>query len=400
MLSDMVEYAVMNLRHRSLRSWLTIIGIIIGVFAIVIMVSLAEGLDQYIRGQLSIFGNDVISIQPGSLKAQVGGGLYGPQGQLTENDLEAVRRLPGVEKAGATLEGRVNVQYRDQLISLYTVGADSNLFTDIYSYELGDGRWMRENERGVAVVGYDIANTVFDEKIPLGRRITIGNRSFTVIGITKKSGGGLMAVADTVVYIPRQDGRDILPSYVGNKQLREIHLKVTEGTDPAIVEEEINNELLKLHKVKEDKKDFTVITAAYISEQIGNITGALSIFLGGIAAISLLVGSIGIANTMFMGILERTREIGVMKAVGATDRMIMTIFLLESGIIGLVGGVFGLVLSYMVSYIVTQFGVPSTIRPEVMAGALAFSFVVGIVAGYLPAKRAASLDAVEALRYE
>jgi len=400
MLRDLTEYAVMNLRRRSLRSWLTILGIVIGVLAIVTMVSIAEGLDLYIRSQLSIFGNDVISVQPGSLKASLTGGLYGPQGMLTENDLEAIKRLSGVGIIGATIEGRTNVQYRDQTISLYSIGADANLFSDIYSYDIGSGRWMRENERGVAVIGYDIADSVFDEKIPIGRRIIIENKSFTVIGIGKKSGGGLMAVADTVVYIPREDARDIVPGFQGNKQLTEIHLKVTEGTNPQDVEALITKELLRLHKVREEKKDFTTITAAYVGEQVGNITAALGLFLGGIAAISLLVGSIGIANTMFMGILERTKEIGIMKAVGATNKMIMQIFLIESGIIGLVGGVLGLVFSYLISRLISELGVPSQIKPEVMIGALAFSFIVGVVAGYVPAKNAAKLDAVESLRFE
>lgn len=400
MLRDLTEYAVMNLRRRSLRSWLTILGIIIGVLAIVTMIAIAEGLDAYIRSQLSIFSEDAITVVPGNIKDQLYGSLFGTVAKLTENDMDAIARLPGVEKIGATIEGRADISYHGQVMSTYAVGMDPVLFNEIYSYELNSGRWLRENERGSAIVGYSLANDVFDEKIQVGRRIQVGNRSFNVVGIAKKSGGGIMAVADSVIYLSREDGRQVIPEFTGKNDLTEIHLKVAEGTTPAAVEEEINSELMRLHKVKEDKKDFSVMTAAYMGEQIGNITGALRLFLGGIAAISLLVGSIGIANTMFMSILERTKEIGIMKAIGATNRMIMQIFLIESGVIGLVGGFLGLIISYFVSILISELGIPSRIKPEVMIGALAFSFLVGVIAGYLPAKNAAKLPAVEALRFE
>ncbi len=212
--------------------------------------------------------------------------------------------------------------------------------------------------------------------------------------------GGITAVADTMAIISRKDAREIIPAFKGNERLTEIHLLAAEGSDISEVEERVTDELLQLHKVREDEKDFTVISSTYIAEQVGNITAALGLFLGGIAAISLLVGSIGIANTMFMGVLERTREIGVMKAVGATNGMIRDVFLVEAGIIGLVGGIIGLVLNIAASNAITYFGVPSSVTAEVMLGAVAFSFLVGVVAGYVPAQNAAKLDPVEALRYE
>ncbi|MFA5077406.1 MAG: FtsX-like permease family protein, partial [Candidatus Micrarchaeia archaeon] len=215
-----------------------------------------------------------------------------------------------------------------------------------------------------------------------------------------EKGTGMTAMIDSVIYIPKRDGREAIPEFMGNEIVSEIHLRVIPGANISEAEEEITYELMRLHHVTEDNKDFTVMSSAYIAEQVGNITGALGLFLGGIAAISLFVGSIGIANTMFMSIMERTKEIGTMKAVGARNADIMKIFLIEAGIIGIVGGVIGLALSIAVSWGINQFGVPSSITNEVMAGALIFSFAVGLVSGYLPARNAAELNAVEALRFE
>lgn len=397
MLGDLFEYSIMNLRHRSLRSWLTIIGIIIGVFSIVVMVSIAQGLDNYIRAQLSFLGSDMISVHAGSI--QGGGSLYGAQAPLTLNDLDAVRKLPDIAVIGATMEGRAQVQYRDKNITMYMIGVDPDILSELFTFDMEAGRLLRPGERGGIVIGYGIAHDTFEEDITLGRRLIVGNKSFTVVGIMGK-GGGLMSSLDVVAYISPEDARLVIPEFQGNRYITEIDMRIVEGADPDDVSQRITDTLLRTRKVKEDNADFTVITAAYINEQVGNITAALGVFLGGIAAISLLVGSIGIANTMFMSVMERTREVGIMKAVGATKEMIRNIFLIESGIIGIVGGALGLGLSMLVSYGLSYFGLPSNVSWLVMFGAVAFSFIVGVVAGYIPANNAARLDAVESLRFE
>lgn len=399
MIPDLAEYALMSMQRRSLRSWLTIIGIIIGVFSIVIMVSLAQGLDDYIRAQLNFFGPNMISVAAGSMETL--GSLYGPTRPLTENDLLALERLPDIRMAGATMEGKATMEYGGENMSLYIVGVDANILEEMYQgqFQIDSGRLLREGERGSIVLGDTIANDLFDQDISVGRRVIIGNRSFNVVGVMGKS-SGLTSMLDIVAYIPREDARLVIPEFRGNRDLTEIHMEMVEGAVPSEVESEVTDTLLRLRKVKADEKDFTVVTAEYVNRQVGNITAALSLFLGGIAALSLLVGSIGIANTMFMSVMERTREIGVMKAVGATNGMIMDIFMIESGIIGMVGGGLGLALALALSALVAHFGVPSNVTWEVALGALAFSFVVGVVAGYVPAKNAAKLDAVESLRFE
>jgi len=209
-----------------------------------------------------------------------------------------------------------------------------------------------------------------------------------------------MAAAENIVYIPKEDGRKIMPRFSDNKDLTELHVKVKEGYNANDVAVDITDLLLRMHKVSEDRKDFTVMTADYVAEQINAIMGALTLFLAGVAAISLAVGSIGVANTMFMAVLERTREIGVMKALGADNLTIMKIFIIESALIGLVGGAIGIAISVSLSFILAYFGMPSKVTLELVLFAGIFSLLVGIFSGYFPARRAAQLEAVEALRYE
>ncbi|MEW6528841.1 MAG: ABC transporter permease [Candidatus Micrarchaeota archaeon] len=402
MIRDLTEYSIMNLKRRGLRSWLTVIGIVIGIFSVVIMISIAQGLENKIKSELSLFGDDVISIQPiAEFENEPGGGLFfGPKGQLTENDLEALRNLPDIKNAGASIEGRADVEYRNKNISLYIWGGDRILLEEMYHYELDSGRLMYENERGVAILGYDLANDTFDEQINIGRRIKVNNKSFTVIGILKKSGSMITAMADNMVIIPRNDAREIISDFKGNRLFTEIDVQIAEGVNISEAEERINQELFRLHKVNEDNKDFSTMSAVFIEKHVNEITMLLRLFLGGIAAISLLVGGIGIANTMFTSVMEKTKEIGILKAVGATNGMITNIVLIEAGIIGLVGGIIGLILSVIASNAINHFGVPSDIKIEVISGVIFFSFAIGVIAGYIPAKNAAKCDVVEALRFE
>lgn len=396
---DTFEYATTNLQKRSLRSWLTVIGIVIGVFAIIIIVSLAQGLDNYIRNQLSGLGENMIFVEPGKVTASTFGGFLGAMNYFTQNELDAIGRLPEVELASGEVAGRAEVQYRSQQSSFYVAGEDPRFVSEINTYQLESGRWPQENELGVAVIGDGIANDVFDQPITLGRRIFIGNKSFTVIGVITK-GNGLTSSIDNMILVQIKDARDVIPEFQGTSYLDELHIKVVPGTNVSDAAEHITETLLTMRKLRADDQDFSTMTAATISQEVGNITAALGLFLAGIAAVSLLVGSIGIANTMFMSVMERTKEIGVMKAVGATPGMIMGIFLIESGIIGVVGGFLGLLASVCVSYAISYFGVPSNVTWWVALSAVLFSFAVGVVAGYVPARNAAKLDPVEALRFE
>ena len=394
---DLLNYSIKNLSNRKLRSYLTILGIVIGIAAIVTLISVAQGVNAFIMNQLGMLGGNWITITPGSLRQSI---LGGTTGELTTQDGNALRAVPGVQDIMYELQiMRLPVQYKDETANAMGGGWTSNVFLFTSLIEIGEGRPFKENERHVVVIGYNLANDLFKEKVRLNQLIKIGNTTFRVVGITKKS-TGLAATTGSMVAMPLDDAREFLGNQRLPNQVDEIGVLVAEGYDTDKVGELLTIKMRQLHHVGENNEDFTVMTPSFIAERVNLITGTLELFLSGIAGIALLVGGIGIANTMFMSVMERTREIGVLKAIGATDNMVLEVFLIEAGIIGLVGGALGLLLAAMATLVLNYFGVPTDISPELATFGLLFSLTVGVVAGFFPARRAAKLLPVEALRYE
>ena len=394
---DLLNYSIQSLTNRKLRSYLTILGIVIGIAAIVTLISVAQGVNDFIMNQLGMLGADWITISPGSLRQNI---LGGTTGKLTTQDGSALRAIPGVKDVMYEIQiMRLPIEYKDESATTIGGGWNPAIFSFSSLIEIGEGRPFKENERHVVVIGYDVANNMFKDKIRLNQLIKIGNASFRVIGITKKS-SGLAATTSSMVAMPIDDAREFLGNQISYNQVHEIAVLVAEGYDTDKVGEQITEKMRQLHHVTEDNEDFTVMTPSFIKERVNLITGTLELFLSGIAGIALLVGGIGIANTMFMSVMEKTKEIGVLKAIGATDNIVLELFLLEASIIGLVGGVLGLVLAAAATLVLNYFGVPTEISPELAIFGLFFSVIVGAVAGFFPARRASMLMPVEALRYE
>ncbi len=405
MLLDTFNYSLDGLKRRGLRSWLTIIGIVIGVIAIVLLIAFGQAIDAAIREQLEFFGDDTINIAPR-------GGFLASKGGITEKDLEAIKRIGGIKAVSPIIQGTTQAEYKGEISTIFVMGFTPE-FNEIYkSSEIDVGRSFVDNDKRVAVMGYKIANEFWGtskkrEVVRLGDRIVIANKSFQVIGNLKKTGGGLSSITEIGVYVPYDDAREILPLFRNNDKLTRIDIKLEPGTDQKSVKAEIQRRIDNLHRVKNDEeRDYTVQTSEQVQETIGSVTLLLTFFLGGIAAISLLVGSIGVANTMFMSVLERTREIGVLKAIGASDSTIRNIFLFESGLLGSVGGIIGVLISAVICAVIAfiasyaGFSLQLIVTPELAAFAIALSFGIGIIAGYFPANNASRLQAVDALRYE
>ncbi|MCX8193793.1 MAG: ABC transporter permease [Candidatus Pacearchaeota archaeon] len=408
---DSLKFALNNLTTRGLRSWLTIIGVIIGVAAIVAIVSVGQGMQEVISSQLGALGGDQVYVLAGS--AFEGGFIPGAKepGELDESDLKNIKAVEGVLYVAPDVIGFVNVEYLNEKKKLYLVGTDENwIKVREASVRMEEGRFLSKGDKGVVVLGNRAAKEVFSKDISVGSQIKIENETFRVIGIMEEIGGIGGASEDKSVFMSIEDAEPYGGGFgVDNYYAFEVRVE-PERTDE--IAEKIKEKLMITRHVTEENIDFAVYTPKMITSTVLNIIGTINLFVYGIAAISLLVGAVGIANTMFTSVLERTRQIGILKAVGMTDKEVMSLFLIESALIGLVGGIFGLFVGFIISGVIGQLtsvflggtrigGVPMvSIRPELIVFALLFSVIIGIISGIFPARRAAKLEPVEALRYE
>ena len=228
----------------------------------------------------------------------------------------------------------------------------------------------------------------------------INGEKYRVVGILQKIGTALSQSDDESIFVPFDDGKKLFANQLSKNEISFISIKLEPGYDAEEIKEVMEAELASLHRVSVEDKDFTVMTAELINETVGAILGLVTAFLFMITLISAIVGGVGIANTMFTSVIERTKEIGILKAVGATKNDILLIFVVESGLIGFVGGAIGVILGVIILVIANQFGVPVLIKPELVIFALSFAGIVGLVSGVFPAKQAAELNAVEALGFE
>lgn len=412
---DVFDIALTNIRHRHLRSWLTILGIVIGVAAIVSLISVSVGMQKDIESRTNAMGANIITVTPGGGQAQRtggfmlsgGGGGMRPPGEggsgddavITFREADDLRTLPGVYKLDAQLSSRETVEYRNKNTSLTVVGTEPDSFADTVAVELQDGRYLNINDKYSAVVGYRVATQTFTgddgSEDMMNQQIEINGVPFRVVGYLKESGG--MGGSDSSVYIPQEAAKELFdePENAGK-----IIIAAGEGHNVDEVAAQVMQELLYLHGVEADKADFQVTTAKTMQSAVSSIADTLGLFLGGIAAISLIVGGIGVVNTMFMSVMEQTKTIGVLKSLGAKNRDVMLIFVCEAVILGFVGGVMGVVLSFFGATLLGTFGLSTAITPELVGLGVLFSSVVGIVAGVVPARNAASISPVEALRYE
>lgn len=408
---DLLKMALYNLKQRKLRSFLTLLGVVIGVAAVVATLSLGIGMQENIISQFRKFQGDVVSVIPERVMFRPGTpSSAGRVIQLTEKDLSEIENLDSVERVAGIIRSDAKIEYRDDVGSLAVTGVDDPAgWQEINpgTSELERGRWFTSDERDSIVIGHSVAYEIFSEDIDLKKTLTINNADFRVVGILKEQGGFAIAV-DQGIYMPMESSRKIFPQFEED-EFSQIAAKVRKGEDVEEVGKEIEERMLKLHKQTEETKTFTVFTPKFFQEQINSILSSFTFFLVLLGLISLLIGGIGIMNIMYVSVMERTREIGVMKATGATRKAILMLFLIESGAFGLVGGILGLllgtVMSFGFSFVLTglggvsQFFIPYMSLSIILLG-LAFGFFVGVASGYFPARRASNLQPVEALRYE
>ena len=386
--------AINSIRHRKLRSWLTVIGIIIGVAAIISLVTVSRSLESTIESQFEQFGANRILISPK--------GFQGPGTSsegLTTQDLETVEKISGFKYVIPGLFISTEVRHKDEVEFTLIASVPAENFEEFFldsGIELQEGRFIEEGDKFEAVVGSRVIEDMFDSPLKLGSKIEIKGEEFKIVGVLKEIGN---SQDDNQINIPLETAREIF-----NKpnDVDVIVAQVKVADDIPLLQEKIEREL----EDERDDTNFQVVTATQILEQINEVLGIIQFVLVGIAAISLIVGGIGIMNSMYTSVLERTKDIGIMKAIGAKNLDIFEIFLIESGLIGLVGGFFGTILGSVIALVIGEFsknaGFLLNIKIEflVLVFGLFFAFVAGMLSGVLPAMQAARLKPADALRYE
>lgn len=403
MIYESLKMALSGMIANKLRTLLTLLGIMIGVAAVISMVAVGNGLQQKVQDNFSGLGSDKLIILAGG-RTSTGARLAAGEGsKFTLADVEAIKsKVGGIKEVTPSVRSSIQVIYKNNNWTTTVEGATPNIVT-VESLDVDNGAFYSERDskskKRVAVIGQTVIDNLFGDESPLGKRIRINKSPYTVIGTFAEKGQSGMTDSDDIIYIPFTTAQSRL---LGITYVKQVNVKVENGDNIDQVETDITNLLRKRHNIKTgDYDDFEIRNMASIMETAMDITSKITIFLAIVASISLLVGGIGIMNIMLVSVTERTKEIGIRKALGATYNNILLQFLIESMTIGMIGGGLGVLIGIVGSYImgsVTNFTPVISVTSIVVA--VVFSMVIGVFFGIYPARKAALLDPIDALRYE
>ncbi len=396
---ELLKLSVRSVASHRLRSALSMLGIAIGIASVILLTSIGEGTRRYLMSQFTQFGTNIIVVTPGKAETVgVPGALGGATRKLTIDDAEALRRLPGIEDLMPLVygTGRVEAEGRGRSVLIY--GATPNL-PDIFKWNVRTGSYWAETDPrragSLAVIGAKVKRELFDGANPLGAFIKIGGSRYRISGVMEPKGQFLGIDLDDAVFIPLASAMKVF----NIDELNEIDLIFNQAGQAKVIEERIRVAMIERHGGRED---FTVTSQTEMLKVFGNIMDIITGAVGAIAGVSLVVGAIGILTMMWIAVGERTQEIGLQRAIGATRRQVQWVFLSEAAALALLGGLLGIGagLGICAALRTAIPGLPVHTPMVFLVAAVAVSLVTGVVSGVLPARRAAALDPVEALRAE
>ena len=392
-----------SLVANKLRSLLTMLGIIIGVAAVIALVSIGNGVKQDIENSISSLGSNLLVVLPGAPRTPGARSSQGSMKSLKISDYESIAKLEGVKAASPMTNGSYVVIYQNKNWTTSVAGVNSN-FQDVNNWTMTSGRFFSDknvqNRERVAVVGQTVVKNLFADEDPVGKEIRVKNIPFRVIGVLKSKGNGTMGNdQDDTVLIPYTTSMERVE---GIDYLRRVYVVAKDDGGIDRLQADIENLLRVRHNIKDTNlDDFNIQNMKSIMETVAQTTGTFTLFLGAVAAISLVVGGIGIMNIMLVSVTERTREIGVRKALGATYSVIVTQFLIEAVVISLMGGFIGIAFGIGASKVIGMVsGMSTIVSVPTIIMSFAFSMAIGLIFGIYPARKAAKLNPIDALHYE
>jgi len=406
-LSDLFEETVSAIFANKARTGLTVLGIVIGIGSVVALISIGQGAEADIKSNIQSIGSNLLVVYPGvqgGSRVQISTGRGSAQ-TLTRDDADVIsQEISYIEAVAPEVSTRHQVTAKGTNTNTSVIGTVPE-YAEVKNFKITVGSFISEQDvksaSKIAILGPTTAEDLFGEGAdPIGRKIKINKIEFTVIGVTESKGGtGFGGSQDDIILVPISSAQKFLS---GNNYITDINVQVSDEKYMTVAQEEITTLLLIRHNIADPTlADFSIMNQADILNTMTSVTGTLTIFLGAIAGISLIVGGIGIMNMMLTTVTERTREIGLRKAIGAKNKDISMQFLAEAIMLTFMGGVIGIVVGWVISFGVQKFaGISTNVAGWSVALAFGVSAFIGIVFGYYPARRAASLNPIEALRYE